>query len=84
MHKLQITYEQLLETIQEGIWVYDADSNTTFVNPKMAEFLGYKAEEMTGKPIYDFFNQEVIKNIEKRVERRKSGISETYEEKLKH
>jgi len=44
MHKLQLTYEQLLETIQEGIWVIDADSNTTFVNPKMAEILGYEVK----------------------------------------
>ncbi len=84
MHKLQITHEQLLETIQEGIWVFDADSNTTFVNPKMADILGYEVEEMIGKPIFNFFNEEVVKNIEKRIEKRKSGISETYEEKLKH
>lgn len=74
MHKLQITHEQLLATIQEGIWVYDADSNITFVNPKMAEISGYKMEEMIGKPIFDFFDEEAIKNVEKRVERRKSGI----------
>lgn len=84
MHKLQISYKKILEAIQEGIWVYDADSNITFVNPKMAEISGYEKEEMIGKPIFDFFNEEVIKNVEKRVERRKSGISETYEEKLKH
>ncbi len=84
MHKLQITYEQLLETIQEGIWVYDVDSSITFANPKMAEISGYEIEEMIGKPIFDFFYEEGIKNVEKRVERRKLGISETYEEKLRH
>ncbi len=84
MHKLQITYEQLLETIQEGIWVYDADSNITFINPKMAEISGYEIGEMIGKTIYDIFYEEGIKNVGKRVEGRKSGISETYEEKLKH
>ncbi len=84
MHKLQITHEQLLETIQEGIWVYDADSNINFVNPKMADILGYKVEEIIGKPFIDFFNKEGIKKVEKRIEERKSGITETYEEKLKH
>jgi PAS domain S-box-containing protein len=49
VHKLQISHEQLLETIQEGIWVIDADSNTTFVSPKMAEILGYEIDEMIGK-----------------------------------
>lgn len=56
MHRLQITYEQLLETIQEGIWVIDADSNTTFVNPKMAEILGYDVEEMIGKNLFTFMD----------------------------
>jgi len=84
MHKLQITYEQLLETIQDGIWVYDADLNTTFVNPKMAEIIGYEVEEMIGKPIFVFLNEEGIENVKSRKEKRKSGISETYEEKLKH
>jgi len=84
MHKLQITYEQLLETIQEGIWVFDADANTTFVNPKMAKTIGYDEDEMIGKSIFDFMDEKVVKNVKKRIEKRKSGISETYEEKLKH
>ncbi len=54
MHKLQISHEQLLETIQEGIWVFDADSNTTYVNSKIADIIGYEEDEMIGKSIFDF------------------------------
>ena len=32
-------YRQLVETLNEGIWAIDKDSNTTFVNPRMAEML---------------------------------------------
>jgi PAS domain S-box-containing protein len=84
IHKLQITHEQLLEIIQEGIWVIDADSNTTFVNPKMAEILGYEPEEMIGKNLFVFMDEEEIQNAEKEVARRKEGISETHESKLIH
>ena len=34
-------YQTLIELAQEGIWTFDADGNTTFVNHKMAEILGY-------------------------------------------
>jgi PAS domain S-box-containing protein len=84
MHRLQITYEQLLETIQEGIWVIDADSNTTFVNPKMAEILGYDVEEMIGKNLFAFLDEEEIQNAQKKVDDRKSGLAETHGSKIKH
>ena len=34
-------YQTLIELAQEGIWTFDADGNTTFVNHKMGEILGY-------------------------------------------
>ncbi len=49
MHRLQITHEQLLATIQEGIRVIGALLNTTYVNPNMAEIFGWEREEMFGK-----------------------------------
>jgi len=84
MHKLQITYEKLLKTLQEGIWVIDADSNTTFVNPKMAEILGYEVEEMIGKNLFEFMDEEEMQHIERKVESRKLGIVESHESRLKH
>ncbi len=47
-------YRSLLQTLQEGIWVVDAQGRTTFVNPRMAEMLGYSADEMQGRPVRDF------------------------------
>lgn len=34
-------YQQLFETLQEGIWAIDQAAVTTFVNPHMARMLGY-------------------------------------------
>ena len=50
-------YRSLLETLQEGIWVVDAHARTTFVNPRMAEMLGYRAEEMLGQPVAAFLER---------------------------
>lgn len=50
-------YRQLLETLQEGIWVIDQDADTTFVNPRMAEMLGYTVDEMQGEHLYSFLDE---------------------------
>lgn len=61
-------YRQLFELAQEGIWVIDADSVTTMVNPAMAKMLGYREEEMIGKTLFDFMDKKArnlaIRNVE--------------------
>ncbi|MBI5492618.1 MAG: PAS domain S-box protein [Deltaproteobacteria bacterium] len=73
----EMKYRLLLETLQEGVWVLDRDGNTTFVNPRMAEMLGYTVEELIGKDIFSFYAEREV--MEKRVERRKMGIREQLE-----
>lgn len=41
-------YRRILETASEGIWMFDADSRTTFANDRIAQMLGYTVEEMLG------------------------------------
>jgi PAS domain S-box-containing protein len=57
MEKLQQSEQKfrcLLESLNEGIWVVDKNSVTTYVNPRMAAILGYSPEEMMEKKITDF------------------------------
>ena len=54
LRKSEEKYRQLVETAYEGIWLMDDRSNTVFVNNKMAEMLGYTAEEMIGKGMISF------------------------------
>ena len=44
----------IVETTNEGVWTFNAVSETTYVNEKMAEMLGYNREEMIGRFIWDF------------------------------
>ena len=75
-------YRSIVETAQEGIWAIDADNNTSFVNPKMAEILGYTVEEMQGRSMYDFMDEEGRRIAEQNVERRKAGITEQHDFKF--
>ena len=72
-------YRQLFELAQEGLWVIDADANTTLVNPRMAEMLGYSAEEMLGKHLYSFMDEEGVAITERNLERRRQGIKEQHD-----
>ena len=51
-------YRQIVETSQEGIWLFDENKKTTFANKKMAEILEYSREEMMGKKIHYFMDEE--------------------------
>jgi diguanylate cyclase (GGDEF)-like protein/PAS domain S-box-containing protein len=46
----------LLESAAEGIYGVDMQGVTTFVNPAAAEMLGYKAEELIGKPMHSMIH----------------------------
>lgn len=75
-------YRVIVETAQEGIWTIDAANLTTFVNPKMADILGYTEEEMQGRPIYDFMDEEGRVIAEQNVKRREAGIAEQHDFKF--
>ncbi len=47
-------YEDLLSTIDEWAWETDAKGVYTFCSAKVADALGYKPEDVVGKPVFDF------------------------------
>ena len=71
-------YRTLIETLNEGIWVIDNVAVTTFVNPKMAEILGYNEKEMIGRSLFSFMDDEGRRVAEWNIERRKNGIKEQH------
>ncbi|HTI59986.1 PAS domain-containing sensor histidine kinase [Mucilaginibacter sp.] len=69
-------YRQIVETAQEGIWTIDENERTNFVNKKMADILGYQPEEMMGKGLYDFMDDEGREYAIACMERRRKGSKE--------
>ncbi|MEW6497519.1 MAG: PAS domain S-box protein, partial [Cyanobacteriota bacterium] len=72
-------YRQIVETADEGIWIIDAETRTTFVNRKMAQMLGYTVSEMLGRTMYDFMDEEAIAAGERNWERRRQGVREQHD-----
>ncbi|HWV14486.1 MAG TPA: EAL domain-containing protein [Cellvibrio sp.] len=77
-------YRRIVETAEEGIWAIDADANTSFVNPKMAALLGYREEEMLGRPVTEFMDAAGRAIAAQNLERRRKGIAEQHDFKFIH
>jgi PAS domain S-box-containing protein len=72
-------YRSIVETAAEGVWTIDADARTSFVNPKMAQLLGHTPDEMRGRRLLDFTDDEGRALAAKLLARREGGIAESHE-----
>ncbi len=72
-------YRLLVETLQEGIWAIDKDGFTTYVNPSMADMLGYTVEEMQGRHLFSFMDENWKEVAKRNLERRQQGIKEQHD-----
>jgi two-component system, cell cycle sensor histidine kinase and response regulator CckA len=79
LRKSEGKYHSFIETAHEGVWAIDADSNTTFVNPRMAKMLGCTEEEMVGRHLFSFMDERGVEIAERHLERRKEGIEKQHE-----
>ncbi len=50
VHETESLSRHILETVGEGIYCLDLDGLATFVNPAAARMLGWKVEELIGRP----------------------------------
>ena len=67
----------------EGIWIIDADNKTVFMNSYLSKKLGYERNEITGTELHSLVASEFIGTALQNLEKRKTGISEQYDIKLK-
>jgi PAS domain S-box-containing protein len=75
----ELRYREIFETAEEGIWLIDAEANTVEVNQRMAQMLGYSAEEMQGRHVFEFMDEQAHDEAQALLERRRKGISEKYD-----
>lgn len=70
LNKSERLYRSIVELANEGIWMLDEDDRTVFVNKTLCDMIGYTAEEMMGKSIFDFSDESgrkvALKNLGKR------------------
>lgn len=68
------TFHGLLAATHEGVWFLDEQARITFVNPQMAEMLGYEPSDLVGLEKWEIFFEE-DQDIAKRLfARRRDGL----------
>ena len=75
LNEAERRWRNLSETSLEGIWVINENAVTTFVNGRMAQMLGYAAEEMLGRPIFDYLDEEGRWATRQALQAREQGIA---------
>jgi diguanylate cyclase (GGDEF)-like protein/PAS domain S-box-containing protein len=75
-------FRRIVHNAEEGIWEIDAAARTSFVNPKMAQMLGYSIEDMLEQPLVAFMDEEGRSILERNIARRQQGLSERHEFKF--
>ncbi len=75
-------FRRIVQTASEGIWELDTAARTTFVNPRMADMLGYRIEEMLEQPLVHFMDTEGRSILERNIARRQQGMAQRREFKF--
>ena len=76
-------YRRIVDTAAEGIWEIDADNRTTFVNRMLAEILDYPADEIIGRDLFDFIDEQDRALAFENLERRRDGQTEQHDFRFK-
>lgn len=75
LYESEKKYRKIVEMSQEGIWLFDENLKTTFINKKMGEILEYTSVEMMGKEIQFFMDEEGKKIASDLIQKKLKGQS---------
>jgi len=78
-------YRNLVERANDGIGIAQ-NSILHYVNPRLAQMIGYAVEELIGAPFSDFFIAEEVPKVVDHYKRRMAGkdVTPIYESALRH
>jgi PAS domain S-box-containing protein len=69
----------LVERTEQGFWFIDNELNTTDANPAMLRMLGTTREQMLGRNIYEFVDEDNAAIFRYRTQLRAQGLASSYE-----
>lgn len=76
-------YRAVTEAAVAGIGITDPAETLTFVNPALAEMLGYTQDELVGINLRELTLPEDLPKFQRMTERRMRGLADTYESRLR-
>ncbi len=79
-----LSFGTIVESINDGILVCDISGEIRYVNPRMAQMVGYTQHEAVGQTIFDLMDDQWAERARCRLERRRQGIEESFDHKFRH
>ena len=76
-------YRQIVTTAQEGILILDQQGKITYLNQVLADWIGYRIEEVIGEFVFKFIAKEDLEKSYERWEKRRIDVVESYDLRLK-
>jgi len=76
-------YRGLVETISDGLGIFDFDEKALFVNTAACKIFGYRREELIGMDLLEIVVPEDIEKIKSETRKRKTGLKSAYEFSIK-
>ncbi|MBI5094622.1 MAG: PAS domain S-box protein [Candidatus Hydrogenedentes bacterium] len=83
LQKSEERYRMIVETAFEGVWIVDSTGLTVFVNRRLAELLGYAADEMPQRPLDTLVDRDWMPRATESLRRVGQGVMEQYDLKLR-
>ncbi|MDF1537852.1 MAG: PAS domain S-box protein [Candidatus Thorarchaeota archaeon] len=74
-----LKYHALMDSTNDGFGVVDDNKILLYVNKRFGEILGYTSEEMVGKEITEFVDEENRIILEENIKKRKDHLPSSYE-----
>ncbi len=67
-------YQKILNVLLEGIWIFDENFITTYVNSKCAELMECSVEQMIDKSFFDFIDSSQAEFVLKQIESKNKKV----------
>jgi PAS domain S-box-containing protein len=81
-HRLGVSeerYRTLVEHAREGIFMVEGPARLTFANRCMGEMLGLTPEELLGRSMFEFMNEEAAAVARAQLKQRRKGVARVHE-----
>lgn len=77
-------FRQVVETMQQGLTMQDAESRMIYVNDVFCDIVGYSRQELLGQPVMVLLTEASQAIVEEQIARRRQGESNRYDVVLHH
>jgi PAS domain S-box-containing protein len=82
LRKSEERFRRIVTTVREGILQIDEHRNIAFANQHFAEMLGYRLDEVLGKPFDSFFFEEDREDFHRRQDQRQKNRQDGFERRF--